>query len=287
MRKKLWTYITFTLLIMLTLSACSTNMDNTQEQEQKDEPTATSIINQSIDEFNALKSLHIDVSSNQTVTFAVDSQTQNQTIDSSLAIDLVQQPDTAFHIEQNTEYPEVAEGVASETYFSDQGMFTYDPIQQAWIQIPEENYEHTLSLYKIQYNLSDELSWFTDQLTESAFLLTEKEDTFIVSFDMPEDKKKAFIERFLKHSMPADSVGNLGINYEELEVTSFTYKLTLATDTLQPQTRQMAFDISSGEDLALQHELLATYSSFGDIDSIVIPDDVIKTAQPVNSFPAS
>ena len=113
---------------------------NTEQPAPKEESlTLEEVFEKTIAASKELKSLTVKMENDQTITSSSDSEPMD--ITSTIDMDVIQDPISLYQVMSINMPGE--EPMKTESYFTKEGFFTYEPTQGTWMKLPDRNVDRT------------------------------------------------------------------------------------------------------------------------------------------------
>ncbi len=256
-------------------SGKSETKTNTEHPAQKEESlTLEEVFEKTIAASQDLKSLTVKMKNEQTITSSSDSEPMD--ISSTIDIDVVQDPISLYQVMSINMPGE--EPMKTESYFTNQGFFTYDPTQGTWMKLPDEMSTELLKTTEQQGDPAAELKKMQEYIED--FTFEQDDSSYILSLNASAEKFNAFMKEQLAQSFGQE----LGLDLQNVDVSGLKYSYTIDKKNFYPtaMTMDMAFKTTEGsEETTLEQKTNATFSNYNGVKDITIPDEVINSAQEI------
>ena len=269
------------LLLVLMLAACNqtaspvnnaTNNNDEASKEKQSELTLEEVLEKSTAASESLKSFSVKMDMEQAISSNVDEM--NMETHSVIDMDVVIDPMTFY---QKMTMTMGDEKVEMESYFSEDGMFFYEPSGGQWMKFPQEMTDMFLQMAGEQQNPGDELKKLQKFVDDFTFEQDEK--NFILKLKAAGEKFNDFIKETAMESMPE------GMAEEELfdnmNIKSVDYEIIIDKETFNPVALIMDMDMDmtiEEETINLKQKVNAQYLNLNKIDAITVPQEVIDSA---------
>lgn len=231
-------------------------------------------------------SFHMDMVTNQTMVMGPDMEMDMQ-IDMSM--DMTLEPVAFYQKGTSSFVSEEMEGMPAmetEMYYTPDGMFTYDPMMDAWIKIPAGEMEELQAMMSMEQQSGD-LSSQLEQLEafQDDFTFEQSGDEFILTLDAAGEEYGKLIAEQMNQMM-----GDVEMEVEAQEIldgmtiNKIFYEIFIDKETLLPNAMNITMDFEmemDGETVSIQSDIQSQYSDFNGIDAITVPAEVLENAQEI------
>lgn len=257
------------VLLMAFLAACGSS-DEAQEVYQK-----------AVEAGEKMESVEMNIVINQTMES--DALEGEMVMDMAMQSDMIIDP-LAMH-QTGTISMEV-EGMPIETememYLTDTESYMYESMSQTWLKMSADRMPtEMLNTDQTAQGQLEMLESFVDDVNFS-----EEDDFYVFKFEGEGDEFTDFTEALIKENLGEETIADLGLEtseiLEEMTIHSMYYELHINKETYDTTKviTNMDFDINvEGEFLRMTQEMTATYTGINTVDEIVVPQEVIDTAQ--------
>lgn len=269
------------LLLVFMLAACNqtatpvnnaTNNNEESSKEKQSELTLEEVLEKSTAASENLKSFSVKMDMNQTISSSLDEM--NIDTHSVIDMDVVMDPMTFY---QKMTMTMGEEKVEMESYFSEEGMFFYEPSGGQWMKFPQEMADMFLQMAGEQQNPGDELKKLQKFVDDFTFEQDDK--NFILKLKAAGEKFNDFIKETAMESMPAEMAGEELFN--NMNIKSVDYEIVVDKETFNPVSLIMDMDMDmtiEDETINLKQKVNAQYLNLNKIDAITVPQEVIDSA---------
>lgn len=269
------------LLLVFMLAACNqtatpvnnaTNNNEESSKEKQSELTLEEVLEKSTAASENLKSFSVKMDMNQTISSSLDEM--NMDTHSVIDMDVVMDPMTFY---QKMTMTMGEEKVEMESYFSEEGMFFYEPSGGQWMKFPQEMADMFLQMAGEQQNPGDELKKLQKFVDDFTFEQDDK--NFILKLKAAGEKFNDFIKETAMESMPAEMAGEELFN--NMNIKSVDYEIVVDKETFNPVSLIMDMDMDmtiEDETINLKQKVNAQYLNLNKIDAITVPQEVIDSA---------
>ncbi|WP_100374029.1 DUF6612 family protein [Bacillus sp. FJAT-45037] len=242
----------------------------------EDTLTVEDVLAKSIEAMNNVKSYRTDMNISQETSLG-----QDETIatDISMRMDMIEEP-LAFHQQTTMTMPDFGEDAyVTEMYFTEEGVFMYDGMEDFWFSYPEEFQEEFIAIQDMQMNPEEQLELlqsYADNLT-----LTEEGNHYIITIEGSGQSFDQMADQL--HMMFGDAFAE---GFSELtafmDISRMDYAIHINKETFFQEEIDMFMEFSmetEGESISMVQNTTGTFSHFNDIDSITVPTEAIETAE--------
>ncbi|AST91635.1 MULTISPECIES: DUF6612 family protein [Sutcliffiella] len=296
MKKQLLKLFTVVFMVLL-LAACGSSTETVNKNEDvslppeeekvdasepadeiEEEPalTAEQVLEKTTEATAELKSYSMDMNINQKITLNDEEPIEMKTTSKS---DLTLSP-LAMYQSTKMNDPTMGIEMESETYFTEEGFFTYDPTFGEWYKFPSEFTAELIELTEMQQQNPAEqleiLKSFSDELS-----MTEEGNEYILTFEGNGDQYEELINATIP--MMGDDMGEM---LEEvlsmMKINHISYKIHVDKETLVQTKMFITMDMEmeiEGEVMSMYQEMDMSLYNYNEIDEIVIPQEVLDNAQ--------
>jgi hypothetical protein len=265
--------------LVFALVACSQTATPTGKSEEagrgkeaKSELTLEQVFEKSLKASESLKSFSVNMDLNQEITAA---QQEAMKIQSTITMDVVTDP-MAFYQKMNMTM--AGENVATEAYFSQDGMFIADPTSNTWMKFPTEMSDQLLQLSDQQTNPAEELKKLKDYVSDFSFEQDNK--NYILTLKASGEDFSEFIKKTAMEGMPAELTADPAI-FDSMKINEANFIYHLDKETFYPVKTDVYMDMeitAEGETVHMIQDIKGSYEKFNEITTITIPQEVLDTA---------
>ncbi|WP_225231119.1 DUF6612 family protein [Solibacillus faecavium] len=248
----------------------------------KDEASLTlqQVFEKAMERQQNLKSVHAETNMDQVTNLMMDGETMQMTSTSNLAMDITQNP-LAMYTNGNIEMDMSGEkfDMPMEMYMTEEdGFYMLNGETNEWIKLPDEQYEQIMAQAGAQANATDQLEQLQQFIDE--FTFEQDDENYLLTLNIQGDEFKQFI----LSQMGASLGESMEMSNDILENMSFEdsqYNIVVAKDTFD--TKEIDLDLKiitniEGQETTIENDVNVVYSKFDEVDTIKIPDEVIKEA---------
>jgi hypothetical protein len=264
--------------LVFALVACSQTATPTGKSEEagrgkeaKSELTLEQVFEKSLKASESLKSFSVNMDLNQEITAA---QQEAMKIQSTITMDVVTEP-MAFYQKMNMTM--AGESLATEAYFSQDGMFISDPTSNTWMKFPTEMSDQLLQLSDQQTNPAEELKKLKDYVSDFSFEQDDK--NYILTLEASGEDLSEFIKETALEGMPAELTADPAI-FDSMKINKANFIYHLNKETFYPVKTDVYMDMeitAEGETVHMIQDIKGSYNKFNEITTITIPQEVLDT----------
>ena len=276
------------LLLVFMLAACNetakpvnesaTNNEKAPEvedaEEKPSELTLEEVMNKSTEASESLKSFSVKMDMVQDMSS--DQEEMNIKTASVIDMNIVTEP-MAFYHKMKMSMGEESESFETESYFSKDGMFFYEPSANQWMKFPQEMTDTFLQMSGNQSNPSEELKKLQKFVDD--FTFEQDSNHYILKLKASGDKFNDFIKETAAEQLPPemaqeDILGNMKIH-------AVDYEILIDKKTFYPVALNMNMDMEmtiEGQTIAMKQQMKGQYSNHNKIETVTVPQEVIDSA---------
>ncbi|MFE8698165.1 DUF6612 family protein [Cytobacillus sp. FJAT-53684] len=276
------------LLLVFMLTACNetakpvndsaTNNEKAPKVEEAEEKpselTLEEVMNKSTEASESLKSFSVKMDMVQDMSS--DQEEMNIKTASVIDMNIVTEP-MAFYQKMKMSMGEESESFETESYFSKDGMFFYEPSANQWMKFPQEMTDTFLQMSGNQSNPSEELKKLQKFVDD--FTFEQDSNHYILKLKASGDKFNDFIKETAAEQLPPemaqeDILGNMKIH-------AVDYEILIDKTTFYPVALNMNMDMEmtiEGQTIAMKQQMKGQYSNHNKIETVTVPQEVIDSA---------
>lgn len=231
-------------------------------------------------------SFHMDTVTNQTMLMGPGMEMDMQM---DMSMDMTLEPMTFYQKGTSSFVSDGMEGMPAmeiEMYYTPDGMFTYDPMMDAWIKMPAGEMEELQAMMSMEQQSGD-LSSQLEQLEafQDDFTFEQSGDEFILTLDAAGEEYGKLIAEQMNQMM-----GDMEMEVEAQEIldgmtiNKIFYEIFIDKETLLPNAMNITMDFEmemEGESVNIQSDIQSQYSDFNGIDAITVPAEVLENAEEI------
>lgn len=229
-------------------------------------------------------SFHMDMVTNQTMEMGPGMGEMDMEMDVSM--DMTLEPVAFYQKAASTFVTEGMEdmpAMETEMYYTADGMFSYDPMMEAWIKLPVDEMQELEALMMEQQ--SGDLSGQLEQLEafRDDFTFEQSGDEFILTLDAAGEE----YEKLISEEMGM-MLGDLDVEVQEImdgiTINKIHYEIFVDKDTFQPNAINVTMDYDmemEGESVNIQSDVQSEYSNFNGVEAITVPVEVLEQAEEI------
>lgn len=233
--KRIYAILT-ALLLTLSLAACSQSETTSKEGDKKEEPklTAQEVFEKSLQASQDLKSFSLKMEMNQVMS--ADSE-ESLEINSIAEMEMITEP-LALYQKMTMNVPGQGEQT-TETYFTNEGMFIYDPSGGVWIKYPADMEELSGTANAQASNPAAQMEMLKDFADEIS--MAEEGKYYVLKLKASSGEKfDDLIKKTLEQTMQEGAFGNgeleqlINEMMSALKLNNMTYEIFVDRDTYYP-----------------------------------------------------
>ena len=255
----------------------------------KENTTATSdltleeVFEKTLERQQELKSTKADMSISQDMEMTMGEESFTMSTVSDMTMETVVKP-MQLYAEGTTAMVDNESGeemkMPIKMYMTEEdGFYLYEESMGGWFKMPGENYEEILNQAGMQNDSTEQLKQLQQFISDFTFEQTDKE--FTLTLNAQGDKFMSFLLEQMNGSL-GEGPEDITTALEGTNVESAKYVLTIDKETFD--LTNMVLDIVmtmevEGITTKVDQSSTINYYDFNSIESIVIPQEVIDTAQ--------
>ncbi|MFD1032870.1 DUF6612 family protein [Metaplanococcus flavidus] len=272
--------------LAFTLSGCGETAQPADDSEKENASdtsglTLEEVFSRSAEATDEVSSLHADVLTDQLMAMGEEGMEMEMTVD--LGMDMTREP-LAFY--QTAETSIVSEDIqnenpmATEMYYTEAGLFTYEPTMDMWIKMPED------SLVGMEDLISQDSVDPSEQLEQlqafqDDFVFEQSADEYILKLDATGEEFKALLDEQMEGTL-----GKMEIEaqrfLEDMTIQSASYEVFIDKETFLTNSMNIKMDMDlniEGDTMNIVSDIQTTYSQYDEIDAITVPDEVLEQTE--------
>ncbi|MDQ0177116.1 copper amine oxidase N-terminal domain-containing protein [Bacillus chungangensis] len=172
----------------------------------------------------------------------------------------------------------------SETYFTKQGFFQYEPMSKTWIKFDDSFAKELVDASMNQADPVSQLKMMEKYITD--LNITEQDNHYLMTYSMTNEQM---------HEMMDEMFGILGDDFtEELDGAALNMKIDQSSISIKFD-KKTYYPISvsgktvmsmtiEGETIKINQNITGTYSNHNQVKEIKVPADVVKGAKSIDSL---
>lgn len=276
--KKALSFLTGFILIFM-LAACNQTADPVNKQksneetagkkdEKKSELTLEEVFEKSAAASESLKSFSVKMNMNQNMK----AEGMDMDMQSDIDMDFVAEP-MAFY--QKMKISQGGETLDTESYFSEEGMFFYEPTTAQWVKYPQDMTDAFIQMSGQQQNPGEELKKLKPFVKDFTFEQDEK--NFILKLNASGDKFSDFMEESASKSLPQQ----LAQVATDIKFNTAAYEIIIDKATFNPVSLIVDTEMeltAEGDTMKVKMKMDAKYSNLNKVEKITVPQNIIDTA---------
>lgn len=281
MKKTLSLLTGFFLIFML--AACNQTADPVSNSEKnKEEATNTTektskltleeVLEKSTTASESLKSFSVKMDMSQNISS--DQDDMNMDTHSVIDMDVVTEP-MAFYQKMKMSMGE--ETFETESYFSEEGMFFYEPSNGQWMKFPQDMTDAFMQMSGQQQNPGEELKKLQKFVDDFTFEQDEK--NFILKLKASGDKFNDFIKEAAVEALPPEMAQEDLLS--GMKVNAMEYEILIDKETFNPVAIIMDMDMEmtiENQTIKMKQKMNGQYSNLNKVEKITVPQNVVDSA---------
>ncbi|PRO64295.1 DUF6612 family protein [Alkalicoccus urumqiensis] len=201
-------------------------------------------------------------------------------ISTSSMMEITQSP-LAFYEETTMSMMGEEEAMSYTSYFHEEdGFFMEEPVMGSWMQIPEEEMENILAAADMQMNPEQQLEQMQEYV--SSVEMEETDGEYIIHLSGEELDMQELMQQF---SGDMEGVDEMMDMMEEVDVQQFNYTVHIDKETKHQTaaTIEMTMEMTMMDQTTTMDQTVdMTMYDFNEVEDIVVPEEVINEAVPVD-----
>ena len=281
MKKKL--FIGMTIGTAVLVAACGDTADVKENTTETSDLTLEEVFEKTLERQQELKSTKADMNISQNMEMMMGDESITLSTVSDMTMETVVKP-MQLYAEGTTAMIEPESGeemkMPLKMYMTEaDGFYLYEESTGGWFKMDGESYEDILSQAGMQNDPSEQLKQL--QQFVSDFTFEQTDENFILMLNAQGDKFMSFLLEQVGGSL-GEGTDDIKKALEGTNVESAQYVLTIDKETFD--LTNMAMDLVmtmevEGMTTKIDQTSTVDYYDFNSIESIVIPQEVIDTAQ--------
>ncbi|QDI91847.1 hypothetical protein EPH95_12215 [Salicibibacter halophilus] len=282
----------FILLIIPILNACNDdenseemNIQNDNNDEQHHEITEednnlTAILEQSIETMSNLDSFAVTMTSKQEIAFDDETSRTESITETSVTYDPF-----AYHEETTIVTEDRDEEMNIESYFTDDGFYSYESSLDEWAKFPEELEGDIRELSAQQQDPERLLEILMAQMDDGTMAAEDGQGHYAITVEGDTEGLQE-VSATLTDTMD----GGMDMVLEDIlsvaDINDITYEILIDRESYAFQEFNtqidMDFEAEEGQNVASRQTITTSYGSFNEIDEINVPDHVESAAEEID-----
>nr|WP_242691066.1 DUF6612 family protein [Cytobacillus praedii] len=242
-------------------------------KEKASELTLEEVMNKSTEASEGLKSFSVKMDLTQDMT---DQGELNVQTTSVIDMNIVTEP-MAYYQKMKMSMGEEAESFETESYFSEAGMFFYEPSTSQWMKFPQEMTDTFLQMSGQQSNPGEELKKL-QQFVED-FTFEQDSNNYILKLKASGEKFNDFIKETAVQQLPPEMSAEDALS--GMKINAVEYEILVDKKTFYPVELNMDMDLEmtiEGQTIAMKQKMNGQYSNYNSVNAITVPQEVIDSA---------
>ncbi|MFA9558513.1 DUF6612 family protein [Evansella sp. AB-rgal1] len=257
-------YLLTTCSFVLLLGACN-------DVEVDGDMTLEDIMNGSISAMEELNSYAMEMEMEQTIDLSDD---ESMTMNMSSVSEVHQDPMILF---QTISMDMLGETLSYESYFSEEhGFFMEDPMMGGWMKYPDSLVTEIIDI-ETQMSPEEQLKPLMEYITDVS--LSSDDDFYTLNLAGEDVDMQAFFEEI--NGMFGEGMDELETFMPDMTIDELQYEIVIDKETLYQTATNVHMVLTMemlGETLSTTQNIKMKMSKFNEIESLVIPEDVINNA---------
>ncbi|KAB2339009.1 hypothetical protein F7731_05030 [Cytobacillus depressus] len=271
-------------LLIFMLAACNqtatpvnkegTNKTEPEVTEKPSELTLEEVLEKSTEASNGLKSFSVKMDVEQDMSS--DQEELNMNTQSIIEMDVVTDP-MAFYQKMTMSLADTGENFQTESYFSEDGMFFYEPSGQQWMKFPQEMTDAFLQMAGQQSNPGDELKKLQKFVEDFTFEQDAK--NYILKLKASGDKFNDFIKETAAEALPPEMAME-GL-MDDMKINAVEYEFLIDKESFYPVALDVLMEMEmtiEDQTIVMKQKMNGQYSKLNEIEAITVPQEVIDSA---------
>jgi len=275
--------LTMGLLLVFMLGACNSkaepvNKQNGSTAKADSGLTLEQVFKKSTEASKNLKSYRTKME----VIQNINSGQNNVETDTGIIMDVVQNP-MSFYQKLMMKAPESDKMIQTKSYFTKDGMFTYDPNSKKWMKFPAEMADQLAQASNQQTDPMAEIKQLKKFVKDFKFKQNDK--NYILLLNASGEKFTHFIQEKVQKTLPA-GMANSAELLKDMKINKVDYEIHIDKKTFYPTMLNLNMDMSlnaQGQPVKIKQEIMSKYEKYNQIKEIVVPEKVKKKAVEINS----
>lgn len=275
--------LTMGLLLVFMLGACNSkaepvNKQNGSTAKADSGLTLEQVFKKSTEASKNLKSYRTKME----VIQNINSGQNNVETDTGIIMDVVQNP-MSFYQKLMMKAPESDKMIQTKSYFTKDGMFTYDPNSKKWMKFPAEMADQLAQASNQQTDPMAEIKQLKKFVKDFKFKQNDK--NYILLLNASGEKFTHFIQEKVQKTLPA-GMANSAELLKDMKINKVDYEIHIDKKTFYPTMLNLNMDMSlnaQGQPVKIEQEIMSKYEKYNQIKEIVVPEKVKKKAVEINS----
>lgn len=253
------------------------------EASETEELTLEEVLTHWAEASTEVTSLHADVLTNQLMSMGEDGMVMDVTLD--LGVDMTVEP-LAFY--QTSETFIVSEDIENENpmtmemYYTEEGMFIYEPTMDMWLKIPDESLADMEDLELISQDSINPVEQLEQlQMFQDDFVFEQSADEYILKLDASGEEFKALLDEQLENTLGQMEI-EAQMVLDDMTIHSASYEIYIDKETFLTNSMNVKMDIDmniDGETMNIISDTQITYSQYNEIGAITVPDEVLEQTE--------
>lgn len=267
--------------LVLMLAACNSSAEPVSKKEkpannENSELTLKQVFDKTTEAAKELKSFNVKMDIKQDISSNQD-EAASMKIDTTLEMDVVQNP-MAFYQKMSMKMPDTEEVMEMESYFSNDGMYYYDPTSQTWMKFPAEMMDELMKVSNQQTNPAAEIENLKKFVDDFKFQQDDK--SYILLLNASGEKFTDYLKETIQQTLPAGMADSEQV-FENIKINKMDYEIHIDKKTFYPTVLNlnMVMEMTAeGETVKIAQDMNGVYVKHNHLKEIVIPQEVLEGA---------
>lgn len=274
-------------ILTLGLAACGETAEpatgSEGEKEANSDLTLEEVFAKTTEASEEINSLHADMVTSQMMT--VESAGMEIETVSDISMDMTIEP-MAFYqtgeTKMNSEEMEGMPPMAMEMYYTEEGMYMYEPTMDTWMKMPAAEMEQLQTMIDQQTadpsKQMEELEAFKDD-----FSFEQTADEYVLKLNASGEEYQELINEQMEQMLGQMDMEVQNV-LEGMTINEVAYEIFIDKETFLPSTMNIDMDLDmeiEGESMNIQSDIQSEYSKYDEIDAITVPAEVVEQAQEI------
>ena len=263
------------------LAACGDSATPIEGTTEKSDLALEEVFNKAMERQESLHSVKANIIMEQGIVMTVDGEEVQMTSSTNIVMSATVKP-MAFFVDGTMSMTMAGEEESFDMplnmYLTEaDGFYMNDTMSGGWIKLPDEMYDELLAQVGANADTKEQLQQLKPFLKD--FKFEQKNEEYILTLYANGEKFNDMILKQVAGSMSQQLDGEALLN--GMEVKDAKYVITIDKQTFDTRKMNMDFVMKFDvEGMSAEVNTLSTitYSNFNNVDTIIIPQDVLDTA---------
>jgi hypothetical protein len=249
--------------------------ENSESAEKESDLTLEEVLNKTTEASENLNSFSVNMKMDQMIS--AGQEEENMNISSDIQMDVITEP-MAFYQKTAMSQDQSGETYETESYFTEEGMFMYDPAGETWMKFPKEMSDQLIQMSGQQTNPAEELKKlqeFTDDFT-----FEQDDNNFILNLKASGEKFTELMKETMADTLPPEMAADEEV-FNNMNIENVEYTILVDKETFHPSSLNMDMTMEmavEGQTVTLNQKIEGNYSNYNEVKEITIPQEVLDTA---------